>query len=51
VLFSRDSDPTLCAPRAPAGEPPVRVLRRSDLATLSLDDVMAALPVPVEALR
>ena len=39
VLFSDDSDPSLCAPRGK-----VSVLRRPDLADLSLDDVTAALP-------
>lgn len=41
VLFSADSDPALCAPRGAA----VTVLQRRDLATLSVDDVLAALPV------
>ena len=45
VLFSRDSDPALCAPRGPD----VRVLRRSDLATLDVQTVLAELPSPVAA--
>jgi len=45
VLFSRDSDPARCAPRGRA----VRVLRRADLADLTLSEVLAALPVPAEA--
>jgi ADP-heptose:LPS heptosyltransferase len=44
VLFSRDSDPARCAPRGRD----VRVLRRADLAELTLPEVLAALPVPVE---
>lgn len=44
VLFSRDSDPARCAPRGRH----VRVLRRADLADLTLAEVLAALPVPVE---
>jgi ADP-heptose:LPS heptosyltransferase len=40
VLFSRDSDPALTAPRGPA----VFVLRRPDLAELDLASVLAALP-------
>jgi ADP-heptose:LPS heptosyltransferase len=53
VLFSRDSDPARCVPRAPPGSLPVRVLRRDDLATLTpqevMDAVQAAVPVPAEA--
>jgi ADP-heptose:LPS heptosyltransferase len=45
VLFSRDSDPALCAPRGPD----VRVLRRPDLASLEVADVLAELPDPVTA--
>jgi ADP-heptose:LPS heptosyltransferase len=45
VLFSRASDPALCAPRGPD----VRVLRRPDLATLDLDAVLAELPHKVAA--
>jgi ADP-heptose:LPS heptosyltransferase len=41
VLFSGDSDPARCAPRAPPGAAGVRVLRRADLATLAPEDVMA----------
>ncbi len=43
VLFSGDSDPALCVPRAPPGALPVRVLRRDDLATLTPDEVIADL--------
>lgn len=39
VLFSADSDPALCAPRGR-----VAVLRRPDLADLSVDEVAATLP-------
>jgi len=45
VLFSRDSDPARCAPRGRD----VRVLRRADLADLTLSEVLATLPVPAEA--
>ncbi len=41
VLFSNQSDPSLCAPRGPS----VTVLRRPDLASLDLPTVLAALPV------
>jgi len=40
TLFSHDSDPTLCAPRGAW----TRVLRRRDLAELSVEEVMTALP-------
>lgn len=40
VLFSADSDPGLCAPRGRD----VTVLRREDLAALSLEEVLAAMP-------
>jgi hypothetical protein len=40
TLFSRDSDPALCAPVGPF----TRVLRRPDFADLPLEDVLAALP-------
>jgi len=40
VLFSRDSDPALTAPRGRS----VTVLRRPDLADLDLAPVLAALP-------
>lgn len=40
TLFSRDSNPDLCAPAGPW----TRVLRRPDLADLSVEDVLAALP-------
>jgi ADP-heptose:LPS heptosyltransferase len=45
VLFSADSDPTLCAPRGPD----VRVLRRPDLASLPVEAVLAALHDTVAA--
>jgi ADP-heptose:LPS heptosyltransferase len=45
VLFSHDSDPALCAPRGPD----VRVLRRPDLASLTVETVLAELPLPVTA--
>jgi ADP-heptose:LPS heptosyltransferase len=45
VLFSRDSDPARCAPSGPD----VRVLRRPDLASLELTEVLAWLPQPVPA--
>ncbi len=38
VLFSRESDPALCAPRGGV----VTVLRRADLATLPAEEVLAA---------
>ena len=40
VLFSRDSDPALCAPRGRS----VTVLRRASLAELTVEEVLAALP-------
>jgi ADP-heptose:LPS heptosyltransferase len=43
VLFSRASDPARTAPRAPAGRPPIGILRRDDLAALSTDEVALAL--------
>jgi ADP-heptose:LPS heptosyltransferase len=43
VLFSRDSDPSRCVPRAPPDAPAVRVLRRDDLAMLAPDAVIAEL--------
>jgi ADP-heptose:LPS heptosyltransferase len=45
VLFSRDSDPARCAPRGRD----VRVLCRDDLADLTLEAVLSALPLPAEA--
>jgi ADP-heptose:LPS heptosyltransferase len=45
VLFSRDSDPALCAPRGPA----VRVLRRPDLATLEVATVNEAVATMLPA--
>ena len=41
VLYSRESDPALCAQRGPA----VTILRRERLAELSVDEVMGALAV------
>jgi ADP-heptose:LPS heptosyltransferase len=49
VLFSRDSDPARCVPRAPPDAPTVRVLRRDDLATLAPDVVIADLMPQVSA--
>ena len=46
VLFSRDSDPALTAPRGRS----VVVLRRPDLAELDLAPVLAALPEPAAPL-
>jgi ADP-heptose:LPS heptosyltransferase len=43
VLFSADSDPTLCAPRGPS----VTVLRRPDLAELDPETVAANLLLPL----
>ena len=40
VLYSRESDPARIAPRGPS----VETLRRDDLADLSLDEVLVALP-------
>lgn len=45
ALFSRASDPALCAPRAPKGAQPVIVLRRDNLADLSVAEVAAAMPL------
>jgi len=45
VLFSRDSNPDLCAPRGRS----VTILRRPDLADLPVEDVAAALPESVAA--
>ena len=47
VLFSGDSDPARCAPRASSGAPPVRVLRRDNLAALPPQEVTAALAAMV----
>lgn len=44
VLFSRDSDPALCAPRPGLLGGDVRTLRRDNLKGLSGDEVEAALP-------
>jgi ADP-heptose:LPS heptosyltransferase len=43
VLFSRASDPALCAPRGPEGERTVTVLRADDLADLPEPTVASAL--------
>ncbi len=45
VLFSRDSDPALCAPRGPD----VRILRAPDLASLDIATVLAEVPHRVAA--
>jgi len=50
VLFSGDSDPARCAPRAPAGAAPVRVLRRDDLATLAPAEVTAEVTAVLAAM-
>lgn len=44
VLFSEESDPARTAPRGPCGEP-VRVLQVANLADLTLEEVLAALPL------
>jgi ADP-heptose:LPS heptosyltransferase len=43
VLFSADSDPALCAPRAPDWGSPVAILRREVLADLELAEVEDAM--------
>ena len=43
VLFSRDSDPALCAPKGPK----VVVLRRPRLEDLAVEDVLAELRLPI----
>jgi ADP-heptose:LPS heptosyltransferase len=43
VLFSSESDPALCAQRAPAGAPEPIILRRPALADLATDEVAVAL--------
>jgi ADP-heptose:LPS heptosyltransferase len=48
VLFSRDSDPARCAPRAGPDAFPVRVLRRDDLAALPPEEVVAALEATLQ---
>jgi ADP-heptose:LPS heptosyltransferase len=45
VLFSRDSDPALCAPRGPD----LRIVRRPDLASLDVGTVLNELPAEVAA--
>ena len=47
VLFSRDSDPALSAPRPIRPDQPVTILREMDLADLAVEPVLAA----VEAVR
>lgn len=49
VLFSRDSDPARCAPRAPPTAPPVRVLQRDDFATLAPEDVIKVVATALDA--
>jgi ADP-heptose:LPS heptosyltransferase len=44
VLFSHESDPALCAPRAGAGGPAPVILRRASLGDLTVDEVLAQLP-------
>lgn len=44
VLFSHESDPALCAPRAGAGGPAPVILRRASLDELTVDEVLAQLP-------
>jgi ADP-heptose:LPS heptosyltransferase len=43
VLFSRESDPALCAPRAGAGGPAPVILRRPSLDALPMEEVLAQL--------
>jgi ADP-heptose:LPS heptosyltransferase len=45
TLFSKDSDPSHCAPVGPR----TRVLRRADLADLTVETVLESLPEPVGA--
>lgn len=47
VLFSRDSDPALSAPRPIRADQPVKILREMDLGDLAVEPVVAA----VEAIR
>ncbi|HRD47102.1 MAG TPA: glycosyltransferase family 9 protein, partial [Caulobacter sp.] len=42
VLFSRDSNPDLSAPRPIRGDQPVTILREADLADMAVDRVSAA---------
>lgn len=44
VLFSNESDPALCAPRAGVGGPAPVVLRRMSLDALTVDEVLAHHP-------
>ena len=55
VLFSGDSDPARCAPRAPPDAPAVQVSTRQsrdltpEVVTRAVDTLRAILPVPLEA--
>jgi ADP-heptose:LPS heptosyltransferase len=51
VLFSSESDPVLCAPRPGAQGGKVAVLRKPDLAALSVAEVQTALPFALQARR
>lgn len=51
VLFSSESDPDLCAPRPGAHGGKVAVLRKPDLAALSVSEVQSALPFSLQAKR
>ena len=51
VLFSSESDPTLCAPRPGAQGTKVNVLRKRDLVALSVSEVQSALPFAVTKKR
>jgi len=51
VLFSSESDPTLCAPRPGAQGTKVNVLRKRDLVALSVSEVQSALPFSVTKKR
>lgn len=51
VLFSRESDPDLCAPRPGAQGGKVAVLQKPDLVALSVAEVQSALPFALQAKR
>lgn len=51
VLFSSESDPALCAPRAGAQGGKVAVLKRPDLNALSVSEVQTALPFSLPVKR
>jgi len=51
VLFSSESDPRLCAPRAGAEGGKVAALRKPDLKALSVSEVQSALPFALAARR